>query len=135
MTLDIIIHLSQLSLYEQFTYMHPYNFHMSSLYVIMIGKLIPGIRYCMLSASSRSLSPRKQMAADENKMADSSDRPTPHQATMYDQSYHTRVFSRNIWFIPDFLANVFVFVCVRDKKTEWVYMYMFTMISFMHESF
>lgn len=63
-------------------------------------KRLPGMRYCMLSASSRSRSPRKQMAADENKMADSSASPTPHHATMYDQSYHTRTFLINIWFIP-----------------------------------
>lgn len=80
----------------------------------------------MLSASSRSRSPRKQMAADENKMADSSDRPTPHHATMYDQSYHTREFSRNIWFIPRgsrmfwfvgvFVGGVWVFLsrCVGE---------------------
>lgn len=57
----------------------------------------------MLSASSLSRSPRKQMAADENKMADTNDRPTPHHATMYDQSYQTRELSRNIWFIAVFL--------------------------------
>lgn len=61
------------------------------------------MRYCMLSASSLSRSPRKQMAADENKMADTNDRPTPHHATMYDQSYQTRELSRNIWFIAVFL--------------------------------
>jgi hypothetical protein len=61
----------------------------------------------MLSASSLSRSPRKQMAADENKMADNSDSPTPHHATMYDQSYQTRALSRNIWFIPIPTANLF----------------------------
>lgn len=43
---------------------------------------LPGMRYCMLSASSRSRSPLKQMADEENKMADTRERPTPHHATM-----------------------------------------------------
>lgn len=64
----------------------------------------------MLSASSRSRSPRKQMAAEENKMADSSDNPTPHHATMYDQSYHTRALSRNIWFIPNHCGSGVFFI-------------------------
>lgn len=43
---------------------------------------LPGIRYCMLIASSRSRSPRRQMAAPENKMAATKDHPTPTQASM-----------------------------------------------------
>lgn len=80
------------------------------------------MRYCMLRASSLSLSPRRQMAAEENKMADSRDRPTPHHATMYDQSYHTRTLSRNIWFIPQRLRDTRACVRVRTClcKCTWV---------------
>lgn len=75
----------------------------------------------MLSASSRSRSPRKQMAADENKMADSSDRPTPHHATMYDQSYHTREFSRNIWFTSRSRMFVGWFQCCEGWVCDCVF--------------
>lgn len=47
---------------------------------------LPGMRYCMFIASSFSLSPRKQMAAAENRMADTREEPTPTHARMYDQS-------------------------------------------------
>lgn len=48
---------------------------------------VPGMRYCMFTASSRILSPRKQIAAALNKIALTKDQPTPTQATTYDQSY------------------------------------------------
>lgn len=50
------------------------------------GLVLPGMRYCMLIVSSCSFSPRRQMAAPENKMADTSDKPTPVQARKKDQS-------------------------------------------------
>lgn len=50
-------------------------------------KYVPGMRYCMFIASSRILSPRKQIAAALNKIALTNDQPTPTQATTYDQSY------------------------------------------------
>lgn len=45
------------------------------------------MRYCMFIASSRILSPLKQIAAALNKIALTNDQPTPTQATTYDQSY------------------------------------------------
>jgi len=50
-------------------------------------KYLPGMRYCMFIASSRILSPLKQIAAALNKIALTNDQPTPTQATTYDQSY------------------------------------------------
>lgn len=50
-------------------------------------KYVPGMRYCMFIASSRILSPLKQIAAALNKIALTNDQPTPTQATTYDQSY------------------------------------------------
>jgi hypothetical protein len=41
----------------------------------------------MFIASSRILSPLKQIAAALNKIALTNDQPTPTQATTYDQSY------------------------------------------------
>ena len=46
----------------------------------------PGIRYCMLTASSFSRSRRRQMAAQENRIEEMRANPTPIQAIMYDQS-------------------------------------------------
>lgn len=46
----------------------------------------PGIKYCILTASSFSRSRRKQMAAHENKMEEIKANPTPIHAIMYDQS-------------------------------------------------
>jgi hypothetical protein len=51
-----------------------------------VKPFLPGIRYCMFIASSFSRSPLRQIAAAENKMAETSVHPTPIQATMYDQS-------------------------------------------------
>lgn len=56
---------------------------------------IPGIRNCMFSCSSFSCSLRKQTAAPDSRMDAIRLDATPAQATMYDQSYETRVLSRS----------------------------------------
>lgn len=47
----------------------------------------------MFRASSLSRSPRRQMAAPENNMADTKEKPTPVHAIKNDQSYDIRVLS------------------------------------------
>lgn len=58
---------------------------------------LPGIRYCMLIASSLSLSPRRQIAAPENNMAATKDHPTPTHASMQLQSQLILVLSRSTY--------------------------------------
>lgn len=60
-------------------------------------KYVPGMRYCMFIASSRILSPLKQIAAALNKIALTNDQPTPTQATTYDQSYEISELSFRTW--------------------------------------
>lgn len=60
----------------------------------MIEPQLPGIKYCMLIASSLSLSPRRQMAAPENSIAATNDHPTPTHASIQLQSQLTLVLSR-----------------------------------------
>lgn len=55
------------------------------------------MRYCMFIASSRILSPLKQIAAALNKIALTNDQPTPTQATTYDQSYEISELSFRTW--------------------------------------
>lgn len=62
------------------------NDRRNKFHFVCVGLVLPGIRYCMLIVSSCSFSPRRQMAAPENKMADTSDKPTPVQARKKDQS-------------------------------------------------
>lgn len=46
--------------------------------------MLPGMRYCILTASSFSRSRRRQTAAQEKRMDEMRAKPTPIQAIMYD---------------------------------------------------
>ncbi|KAJ8969786.1 hypothetical protein NQ317_018782, partial [Molorchus minor] len=51
---------------------------------VLIPKKLPGIKYCMLIASSRSLSPFEAHGSSENNTAATKDHPTPTQANVQD---------------------------------------------------
>ena len=57
-----------------------------------VFRYLPGMRYCMLTASSFSRSRRRQMAAHENKIDAINEKPTPIQAIMYDLNNNNKTW-------------------------------------------